>query len=215
MSTKNSSNNKTGPLTITDSADTTKEVLFDVSNVTTGTTRTLTMDDRNVDFDAVPTSVGTDSGTCTPAAGTFSIVGSGSLSTSASSGVLTLAGSGGSGGVTEWINVTSTPHNATVNTGHVHYEADMQICTYLLPASSAFGDVLRFVSFEHRATIVVTQNAGQYIVTTTNGKTTVGTGGSIQISSLAEFEARVILLVCTIADTAWVQLSGDRAINVT
>ena len=94
MATKNSINNKTGPLTITDSTDITKEVAFVVSGVTTATTRTWTVDDRNIDFDAVATSVVTDSGTCTPAAGSFSIVGGSGATTSASGSTITVTSSG-------------------------------------------------------------------------------------------------------------------------
>jgi len=91
MATKNSINNKTGPLTVTDSTDITKEVTVDVSGVTTATTRTWTVDDRDIDFDAVPTSITTDSGTCTPASGAFSVVGaSGPLSTSGAGSTTTL-----------------------------------------------------------------------------------------------------------------------------
>ena len=216
MATKNSLNNKTGPLTITDSADTTKEVLFDVSNVTTSTTRTLTMDDRNINFDAVPTSVGTDSVTCTPSGGTFSIVGSGSLSTSASGGILTLAGTGGSGGVTAWETVlVDDSYNAESNKGYIAFYTGIGgVATFTLPETSAIGNVLRFTSFEQYTGITVAQNAGQYIVTLANGKTTVGVGGSIEIGSLAANETKGILLLCVIANTAWIQLSGDRAIVV-
>lgn len=121
MATKNSINNKTGPLTITDSADITKEVTFNVAGVTTGTTRTWTVDDRNIDFDAVATSIGTDGSDCTPAGGTFSIVGGGNVSTSASGAVLTVTGSGPTGGYSAFLagpgaNLSSVTGNGTTYT---------------------------------------------------------------------------------------------------
>lgn len=94
MPTINSINNKTGPLTITDSSDTSKAIVFDVSAVSTGTTKTFTMDDRNIDFDAVPTTVGTDGSDCTPVAGKFNIVGTGTTTTSAVGDTITVNSSG-------------------------------------------------------------------------------------------------------------------------
>lgn len=77
---------------IYDDGDNTKKLAFQCSGITTSTTRTITMDDRDIDMDAVPTSVGSDSGTCTPAAGTFNVVGAGSVSTAGSGANLTVTG---------------------------------------------------------------------------------------------------------------------------
>jgi len=91
--TQNANNNKDRALTIFDTGDNTKEVAFNVEYVTTGTTRIWTVDDRNINFDAVPTSIVTDSGTCTPSSGSFSIEGSG-VSTSASGSTITVTNTG-------------------------------------------------------------------------------------------------------------------------
>lgn len=91
MATQNNINNKTELLTITDSTDPTKEVAFVISPIATGTTRTLTLADRDVDFSAIPTSIVTNSGTCTPAGGAFSVVGAGTVESAASGSVMTLS----------------------------------------------------------------------------------------------------------------------------
>ena len=98
--TQNSNNNKDRALTIFDTGDNTKAVTFNVEYVTTATTRTWTVDDRNINFDAVPTSVTTDSGTCTPAIGTFSVVGAGTVSTAGTGSTITITGTGGGGAST-------------------------------------------------------------------------------------------------------------------
>jgi len=205
-------NNKTGPLTITDSADTSKEVTFVVSGVTTSTTRTWTVDDRNIDFDAVPTTIETDGSDCTPAGGKFSIEGSGGVTTSASSDTITVTSTGGSGGVIEWVDDAVYPFTATVNTGYIKIQGSSS-ASPLLPSTSSVGDVIRLVAFTGHTGISVTQNAGQYIVTIANGTSTIGTGGSVSFSSTST-KAMSLELVCTIADTAWVQLSGRTDLTV-
>ena len=117
MATINSISNKTGPLTITDSTDTTKAVSFVVSGVSAATTRTLTIDDRNVDFDAVPTSITTDSGSCVPAAGVFSVLGAGSVSTAGSGSAITVTGSGGAATCGFLVYLSSQASNVTGNNG--------------------------------------------------------------------------------------------------
>jgi len=87
---RNCINDASTGLDIKDDADNTKVLTYDVSGITTATTRTWTVDDRNINFDAVATSITTDSGTCTPASGSFSIVGSGPLQTSGAASSTTL-----------------------------------------------------------------------------------------------------------------------------
>lgn len=60
---------------INDDSDPTKQLAFDISGVTTATTRTITMDDRDIDLDAVPDTFATGSGSATPAAGSLTISG--------------------------------------------------------------------------------------------------------------------------------------------
>jgi len=78
-----------------DNGDNTKKVAFECSGVTTSTVRTWTVDDRDIDFDAVATSIPTDSGTATPAAGAFTIAGGTNITTSASGSTVTITSSAG------------------------------------------------------------------------------------------------------------------------
>ena len=138
MATKNSINNKTGPLTITDSADITKEILYDVSPVSTGTTRTWTMDDRNIDFDAVATSISTDSGTCTPAGGSFSIVGSGGSTSASGSTITVTAGGAGSLDVGFLARLSENEDNVTGD-GTTHVVGSTEGFTEMFDAGSDFN----------------------------------------------------------------------------
>jgi len=79
---------------IIDDGDNTKELAFQISPVTTATTRTITMDDRDIDLDAVPDSFPTDSGTGTPAAGVLTVAGGTGINTSASGSTVTITATG-------------------------------------------------------------------------------------------------------------------------
>ena len=76
---------------IFDDGDSTKEIAFEASAITTATTRTITMDDRNIDMDAVPDSFPTDSGTATPAAGVLTVAGGTNIATSGAGSTVTIA----------------------------------------------------------------------------------------------------------------------------
>lgn len=75
---------------ILDEGDNTKKIAFEVSGVTTGTVRTITMDDRDIDLDAVPDQFATDSGTATPAAGIATIAGGDTIVTSGAGSTVTV-----------------------------------------------------------------------------------------------------------------------------
>lgn len=75
---------------ILDEGDNTKELAFQISGITTGTTRTITMDDRDIDMDAVATTVSTDSGSAVPAAGTLTIAGGTNLNSSGAGSTATI-----------------------------------------------------------------------------------------------------------------------------
>jgi len=75
---------------ILDDGDNTKELAFQVSGVTTGTTRTITMDDRDIDMDAVPTTFATDGAAATPAAGSVTISGGANITTAGAGAAVTV-----------------------------------------------------------------------------------------------------------------------------
>ena len=76
---------------IYDNGDNTKEIAFEASSITTGTTRTITMDDRNIDMDAVPDGFTTDGAAATPAAGIIDIAGGTGITTSGAGAAVTVA----------------------------------------------------------------------------------------------------------------------------
>jgi len=209
---RNCINDASTGLDIKDDADNTKVLTYDVSGITTATTRTWTVDDRNINFDAVATSVGTDSGTCTPASGTFSIEGSGGVTTSASSDTITVTSTGGSGGVINWIDDQTYPFTGVVNTGYIAASGGGS-ASPLLPSTSSVGDILRLVAYTAHSGVTVTQNAGQKIITIANGTSTTGTGGSVSYSSTSG-KSMPLELVCVVANTTWAQLSGRTDLTV-
>lgn len=75
---------------IIDEGDNTKELAFEVSGITTATTRTITMDDRDIDLDSVPDQFTTDSGTAVPAAGIATIAGGDTIVTSGAGSTITI-----------------------------------------------------------------------------------------------------------------------------
>lgn len=91
---------------IFDDGDSTKQLAFQCSGITSATTRTITMDDRNIDMDAVPDSIVTDAGTVTPAAGSFTIAGGTNVTTSGSGSTVTINATGG--GTANFYNVPTT-----------------------------------------------------------------------------------------------------------
>jgi len=103
---------------IFDEGDDTKELAFQVSGITTSTTRTITMDDRDIDMDAVPDTFATDGASATPAAGSVTIAGGTNIATSGAGSTVTVAfdgtlpvASGGTGAT------TLTDHGALIGSG--------------------------------------------------------------------------------------------------
>jgi len=192
-------------LDIKDDTDITKVCSFDVSGITTATTRTWTVDDRDIDFDAVPTSIVSDSGTCTPASGSFSIVGAGTVSTAVAGTVLTVTGSGG-GGIS-WSEVTGTSQAAAVNTGYITNNAGL--VTVTLPDTAALGSVVR-VAGKGAGGWKIAQNAGETIYWDESTATTTGVTGYLQSSD--DYDA--VELLCITADTDWLVISSKGNITV-
>lgn len=181
-----------------DNGDSSKLLAFQCSGITTSTTRTWTVDDRDIDFDAVPTSVGSDSGSATPAAGSFSIVGAGTVSTSASGSTITITGAGG-GGLT-WSEVTGTTQSAAADNGYVCNNA--ALVTVTLPSTIAVGKVVACVG-KGAGMFKIAQNAGQTVYFG-GSATTTGAGGSLT----ADIQYGAIEVVCITADTDFVVRSS-------
>jgi len=193
----NTINDSSTGLFILDDTDITKVLSFDVSGITTATTRTWTADDRDIDFDAVPTSITTDSGTCTPASGSFSIVGSGAT-TSASGSTITITAAGG--GIS-WSEITGTSQAAAVDTGYIANNAGL--VTITLPDTAALGSVIEVVG-KGAGKFKIAQNAGETIYFGSSS-TTTGVGGSLT----ADIQYGALKMVCITADTDWVVASSS------
>lgn len=171
---------------IFDESDSTKELAFEVSAVTTSTTRTITMDDRNIDMDAVPDSFPTDSGTGTPAAGVLTIAGGSGVVTSASGSTITISSPA-------WTEVTGTSVGMAVNNGYILNNAGLVTAT--LPATAAVGDVIE-IRGKGAGGWLIAQNAGQTIHFISQD-TTTGAGGSI--ASIVRYDN--LTLTCLTANT--------------
>lgn len=191
---------------IYDNGTITKKLAFECSGITAATTRTITMDDRDIDMDAVPTTVVSDAGNCTPAAGSFSIVGAGGITTSAAGSIVTVTGGGGIG--ITWSEVTGVSQAAAVNNGYICNNAGL--VTVTLPDTAALGSFLRVVG-KGAGGWAIAQNAGETIYWDETTATTTGVGGSL--SSTDDYDA--VELVCITADTDWMVLSAKGNIGVT
>ena len=203
---RNCINDTSTELFIKDDTDNTKVLFIGVSGITTATTRTWTVDDRNIDFDAVSTSIVTDSGSCTPASGSFTVSGAGSVSTSASGSTITVTGAGGAGGVISWVILTgseSEPYSLSNNTGYVCTSGGG--LTTILPTTAAVGTVIRVMDTSGARIITIEQNASQQI-TGVNGSTTAGITGYLFTSTP---DRTSIELVCIVANTSWVIVSDN------
>ena len=119
---------------INDDADPTKQIAFQASAITTGTTRTITMDDRDIDLDAVPDSFSTDSGSATPASGSVTIAGGTNIATSGSGSTVTVNFDG-----TLPISSGGTNASSMANTYGVNYYDGTSIVTTAVGTS---GQVL-------------------------------------------------------------------------
>lgn len=188
---------------IFDDGDSTKEIAFQASGITTATTRTITMADYDIDLDSACISAPTDSGTATPSSGALTIAGGIGCSTSGSGSTVTINTAGGG---LDWNVETGTSANMAVNNAYIGNNAAG--VTFTLPDTAAVGDMVRVTGLQ--ASWTIAQNAGETIYFG-NDSTTTGAGGS-----LASTNARdVVELVCVVADTDWQVLSSIGNITVT
>jgi hypothetical protein len=110
------------------------------------------------------------------------------------------------GGVGSWVDVTGTSQSMAVNTGYISDNAGLVTCT--LPTTAAQGTVLRMAG-NGAGGWKIAQNASQNIKIG-NQTTTTGTGGSL--ASTNQYDQ--IELLCTVANTTWVAMSGWGNITV-
>ena len=78
---------------IFDDGDSTKQIAFQASSITTATTRTITAANYDIDLATVAISAPTDSGTATPAAGALTFTGTNGITTSGAGSTVTIDGS--------------------------------------------------------------------------------------------------------------------------
>ena len=140
----------------------------------------------------VNTLTGNTGGAIFPTSGNINVVGTGNISVTGGGSTLTIADSGSA--VFTW-NDNATTRTMAVNNGYI-VKTGSQMFT--LPVASAVGDIVEIVLNEANSEWQIAQGAGQQI-TTSNGQTTVGTGGSITTTGAGQ----TIKLVCTTANLGW------------
>lgn len=147
-------------------------------------------------------------------AGTFAALTAGSngyqltADSAQASGLNWVAPTGGSwaGGVSSWVDVTGTTQAMAVNTGYIADNAGL--VTMTLPATAAQGTVLS-VAGNGAGGWRIAQNALQSIKIG-NQQTTVGVGGSLSSTNAND----QLQLLCVVANTTWVTMSGWGNITV-
>lgn len=110
------------------------------------------------------------------------------------------------GGVSSWVDVTGTSQAMAVNTGYI--SDNVALVTMTLPSTAAQGTVLR-VCGSAAGGWKIAQNALQNI-NVGNQVSTTGTGGSV--ASTSQYDT--IELLCTVANTTWVAISGWGNLSV-
>lgn len=178
---------------IFDDGDPTKLLAFEISPVTTSTTRTITMVDADLDLAEVATTFVSDSGNATPAANSLNIIGGNGITTSGSGSTLTI--NVNDAGMT-WTEVTGTSQAIAVDNGYIANNAGL--VTLTLPATAVIGDIIK-VDGKGAGGIKIAQNAGQ-TVHFLGQDTTPGVGGSL--ASTTQYDC--ITYRCITANTDFV-----------
>jgi|GEM_PF-1652537 len=191
---------------IIDDGDNSRKLAFQCSGITTSTVRTWTVDDRDIDFDAVATTYATDGGNATAAAGTITFAGGTNVTTSGSGSTVTINATGGGGGLT-WNEVTGTSQSAAVDNGYITNNAGL--VTVTLPDTAALGSVVRICG-KGAGGWKLAQNASESIIWDEDSSTTVGVGG--YLASTDDYDAVEVL--CTVANTTWTVLTSKGNITV-
>lgn len=153
----------------------------------------------------IQTLTGNTGGAITPdGLGNINVVGVGGVSVAGNLGTNTLTISSAGGGLQWFFVVVNTP--LAVNSGYI--ANGVGTLQFSLPAASALGDIVRVAGITAGGW-QITQGAGQQIQFG-NLLTTAGVGGSLS----STLSGDTVELVCVVADTAWLVLSGVGNINV-
>lgn len=113
-------------------------------------------------------------------------------------GTITIAASGGGGGIT-WNEETGTSVSMAVNNGYITNNASLVTAT--IPTTAAVGDVVRVVG-KGAGGWRIAQNASEIIHFGT-ATTTTGTGGRLDSTEVND----CVELVCIVANTEWAVIS--------
>lgn len=111
------------------------------------------------------------------------------------------------GGVTSWVSATGATQAMSVNTGYIANNAGGTV-GFTLPTTSAVGTVVR-IAGNAVGMWVIGQAAGQSIKVGNVSTTTGVSGGIICTNQYDQIE-----LLCVVANTTWVALSGWGNLNV-
>lgn len=122
------------------------------------------------------------------------------------SGVKWAASSGGSGGVSSWVDVTGTSQTIVPNTGYIADNASL--VTLTLPTTAAQGTIFR-IAGNGAGGWSLAQNASQ-TVKFGNVATTTGTGGSLASTDPGD----ALECLCVVANTTWRVLSAVGNLTV-
>jgi len=176
-----------------DDGDNSKRLAFQCSSISGSTTRTITMDDRDIDMDEVVTTYATDSGNATGSSGTITIAGAGTVSTSGAGATVTITGAGGGN---EFVDNVFRVKDDGDNTKKIAFEAstittgttrtitmcdqDLSLVSPQFPGSVTAGTGLTVTTGD--ATI----SAGNLNLPTTNAALTEGV---IEFNSVGFFHA--------------------------
>ena len=111
-----------------------------------------------------------------------------------------------------WLVVTEmgTPASLVNNVGYICASNGVpSSLSFALPATSVLGDIVE-IALNGATKWTITQAAGQQI-RWSGSSTTLGTGGSLATTGTGDS----VRLVCQVADTIWVGLSGNGNLTVT
>lgn len=203
---------------IFDDSDSTKELAFQVANVTTATTRTITMVDADLDLATVSNSFPTDLGTAAPTANVLSISGGTGINTGGATTVVTvnldvpvLVASGGTGAT------TLTDGGILLGSGTGAITATAQPASGQLLIGSVGADPV-LATLTAGVGIVITEGAGTITIDSTSGGMTwneeTGTSATMVVDNgyIANNAGLVTLtLPATAAVGEMIQVDGKGA----